>query len=149
MTNPFSSPSAGDAGDDAIIIDGLNEVDTNPYWVPPGKYRVQVMDVEQKPSSNGNPMVVLGLTIEKAVDVASPDPKAVGKDLKMFLVVMPKTKWKIRKTLEALGIKCDKAQLRIQPKELVGKKAIAQVEDWVRDGETNSSVKSLYALEGK
>lgn len=150
MSNsPFGAPRDNDNGtgldDDMIVIDGLDEVDESPFWVPPGIYQASVSDVEKATSKAGNPMLKITFTLEKAID-AERNEHAIGKDLRCFLSFAPKAKWKLVATLRGLGLDVSGKQLKFSTRSLMGKKARIEVEDSDYGDSKSSSVKSVEPL---
>lgn len=131
MAGAFGRPK----DDDEIIIEGLGDVDDNPFYVPPGEHPASVSLIGTDPSSAGNPMLTLTFSITAGA--------AKGKDLKVFLVRTPAAMWRLKKVLKALGCDVSGKVLKIKPKELLGKKAILVVKDEEFNGEMRSNVKEV------
>jgi hypothetical protein len=127
--------------DDVVIIDGLGDVDDNPFYVPPGEYKAQVTACEKKTSEAGNPMLVFTFTIETKGD-------AKGKDLKTHAVLTPAGLWRVKQVLVGLGFPPPPKgkSLEIRPKECIGRKAVVKVVDKEYNGETRSEIRTVKPL---
>jgi hypothetical protein len=120
--------------DDAIDIDGLNEVDDNPFYVTPGTYPAQCTACEHKVSDAGNPMLVFTMTL------GGTDKDVKGKDLKVHAVLTPGALWKLKETLGALGFAVNTKKLKFKPAEAKGKRCMVKVVDKDYQGEKRSNV---------
>ncbi len=139
----FGKPAENE--EDLFTFEGLDEVDTSPFYVPPGTYEVQCTDVEKSISKANNPMTVFTMSILKPVgDGASKD--GVGKDLKIFAAMTPQAMWKLVETLTALGLPCDKKKVQFKRDDIVSKKCLASVKDGTYDGEKTSNIKKCTPL---
>lgn len=129
--------------DDIISIDGLDEVDDNPFYVDPGEYKASCSQLEKKVSeSSGNPMLVFTFTIEQK-------GQAKGKDLKVHAVLTPGGLWKLKQTLVGLGIPMPPKgkPLQVRPKEVIGRKCMVKVVDKDFNGEKRSNIAKVSPLE--
>ena len=131
MTNPFASTKAPS---DSFFEFDLPAEDDNPFYVPPGDHPVRAVNLTSETSKSGNPMFVLELEI-----VAGP---AEGKKLKTWITRSPAAAWKFREVLVAFGLVTGSgpAKGKFDPRQIIGKAAIAQVEDSEYNGKTTSSV---------
>ena len=144
MTGPFGAQQ----DDEMIVIDGLDEVDDNPFYVPSGDYLLQVTDLENGMSRNDDPMLVFTFTVVKPVgNGATKD--GVGKDLKVWNVKSKAAMWRLKKTLAGLGMNVNVKTLKIKFSELLNKKCIGTIVDDKYDGRTVSKVKEIRPVGAK
>ena len=145
--NPFSKPAADDG---TIALPGIEDVDMNPFYVPPGEYAATCTGAVQGTSNSGNPKIVFSFAITKVLKSdadADALKRAIGKDLKIHAAVTPGAMWKVRQTLDGLGVsyKGGKANLKACAK----KKCVITVEDSTFNGEKSSNIKKVSPTEGK
>ncbi len=136
--SPFGKPAKDDGN---FALPGIEDVDMNPFWVPPGKYVATCTGAAEGQSGSGNAKIVFTFAISKALQVADPDPKSIGKDLKIHAAITAGAMWKVRQTLEGLGVSFKGNQVKL--KECAGKKCVIVVEDSDFNGTTNSNIKSV------
>ncbi len=106
--------------------------------VPEGEYTVNLFDVEQKETRNGDDMYVLILKI------AEGDQK--GKNLFLNLPVMKTTLWKIKQSLQAFGMEIPKSAVDVDFDNLMGKQCLAVVAEREYNGNIYADVKQLKKL---
>lgn len=73
--------------------------------------------------------------------------KHKGKDVRDDLYLTPKALWRLRQTLEALGVKVPDKKAKVNPANLIGKGAAVTLEDEEYDGKIYSRVTDTYTLE--
>lgn len=114
-----------------ITIDLTNYKDKSSARVPEGTYLVNIEDLEQTTTRNGDPMVVVYLKIIGG--------DQDGLNLVDRLTLTEKAMFRMVDFLRGLGIKTPKKRLQIDPSKIIGRKV--QVE--VADGELyRGSIKS-------
>lgn len=109
--------------------------------LPAGKYPVYVFEHNFKESRSGNPMTVLVLKVAEG--------KGKGRQFWFNLVETPKSMWKIKETLEALGYDIPKKAVSIDWDEVLGKKAIAVVTKGKYKGKDTNNVEKLLPYDGE
>lgn len=108
--------------------------------LPKDDYVVYLFDVDLKKTRKGDDMYVLILK------VAEGDYE--GRQLFFNLPVMSQTMWKIKETLEAFGMEVPKGTVNIDFDELLGKKAVAEVDHQEYNGKEREDVRALSVYEG-
>jgi len=73
--------------------------------------------------------------------------KVKGKEIRDDLYLTPKSLWRLRQTLEALGVKVPSKKVRVDPQKLVGKSAAITIEDEEYDGKIYSRITDTYTLD--
>lgn len=73
--------------------------------------------------------------------------KYKGKEIRDDLYLSPKALWRLRQTLEALGVKVPSKRVRINPDNLLKKEAAITVEDEEYDGKVYSRVSDTYTID--
>lgn len=140
--NPFSKPAADDG---TVALPGIEDVDMNPFWVPPGKYAATCTGaVQGQSNSSGNPKIVFTFSISKVLQSdgdADALKKAPGKDLKIHAALTTGAMWKVRQTLDGLGVSYKGNKVNL--KACAGKKCVITVEDSDFNGITNSNIKTV------
>ena len=132
--------------DDLIQWDDAGDVDVNPWYVPPGLYELQCTDAEKGIANSGNPKVTFTFSVLKAVGEGA-GGSGVGKDLKVHAALTPQAIWKLRETVEALGMPWPKkGALKVKCSDFRGKKCLGTVEDNVWNGEKRSQIKRCAPL---
>lgn len=107
--------------------------------VPEGDYRVKVKEVKSDTSKEGNRMYVwtfVGL-----------DGKLKGKEIRDYTTVTPKSLWKLRSVLEAIGIDVPKSAVRLKSRDVVGKELGITVNDDEYNGRVSSKIADYIDLE--
>lgn len=116
MTDELSNILAG--GEEfAIDFSGVEEKDN----LPVGSYDIEVEKAEVGKSKNGNRKVALTLVVT--------DGTFKGRKVFMHPVLEGGGLWKTKQTLRALGENVDDANYRLNPNRLVGKRAVAVVDE--------------------
>lgn len=131
MAGGFGKPK----DDDEIVVDGLGDVDENPWYIPKGEHAASVTLVEKGTSKEGNPKTVFTFSITAG--------EAKGKDIKIHLSHSEKALWKLKQVLKALGFDTTGKSLKFKTKECVGRKCVLVIEDNEFNGEMRSNVKTV------
>jgi len=129
--NPFGKKSAA-----SFEID-LSDVPESGFYVEPGEYGVKVIGCEKGMSKAGKPMITW--------EVALLDGPRPGMQLKTWTVLTPEAMWKVADFFEALGVGKRGDKLTIDPTKIIGRRAIAVVQDDEYNGKTVSRLQSLLA----
>jgi len=139
MTNPYGSPSQND--DETFELDDgldLNDV-SSAFYVAPGAYEVEVVDIVAEDSNAGKPMWTWTLSVKGTSQYA-------GKELKVWTSLQANALFKLQEITLATGIWVEGTKLSFKRSDAIGAKAIANVEDRQYKGKTVSSVESMEPL---
>lgn len=109
------------------------------FHIPEGEYGVKVESVEQNTSSNDNEQL--------AWVFKGTEGKAKGKTFYFYTPLIEQALWKLRQTLEALGVEVPDSSLDIDLDELVDLEATGVVEDDEYKGKTRSRLAGLVVAE--
>jgi hypothetical protein len=107
--------------------------------IPEGRYPAYLFNAEHKDSRSGNPMVVLTLKIVKG--------EFKGRNLWHYVTITPDTLWKVKQTLEALGVAVPKSIVEVDFDDYLGKKCVAVVTHREYQGKTREGVDSIELYE--
>ncbi len=107
--------------EDTIVIDLTNYKDRVGATVAPGRYRVQVEDVEIGTSSTGNPMITTWLRIQGG--------KFDGHTIIDRLAQTEGAKWRTVSFMQALGLPTPNKRLNVRTSTWVGRVLDIDVED--------------------
>lgn len=138
MSSVFGTPE----DDDMLVIDGMSDIDENPFYVPPTPdAKLLLTDVIATPHDDG-----LGTKLRFVFTVMS-GPGA-GKDISAFSAYGPngsaatKQMWSLKLILKALGVDVTAQPLKFSPAKLVQERCqvIAAIEDNKYNGETRSQI---------
>jgi len=91
------------------------------FHIPPGEYGVKVLSAEYGTSQNGNEQIEWQFT--------GIEGKSKGKTFYYYTPLLENTLWKLRNTLEALGIEVPDSAMEIELDELEGLECRGFVED--------------------
>ena len=110
--------------------------------IPEGIYPAYVFDAESGTTGNGDPKTVLTLKIS--------DGEHKGRQLWMHLTEKANTMWKIKQTLENLGMEIPKKVVEIDWDEVLGRKCMVKVGKFKsnKTGDWLESVESILPYEG-
>lgn len=92
-----------------VLIEGVNLANEEAWdgkgvgALPPDTYLFQVMEVDHKPTSKGNPQMILGLEVVDAVGSQA----HIGRATKHFIVTIEKTKGRVKQMLDVCGVPID------------------------------------------
>lgn len=73
--------------------------------------------------------------------------KLKGKEIRDDLYLTPKALWRLRQTLEALGLKVPSKKVSVNPDKLKGRACALSIEDDEYDGKLQSRVTDIYSLD--
>lgn len=108
-------------------------VDVPADKVDPGEYTIRLVNVKQKKSKAGDPMLVWETAIAEGPDT--------GFQLTLYTVLTPQAIWKAKKTAKAFGC-FEGRQIQITA-DAKGRVAIGHVEDDEYDGEAVSRLQDV------
>jgi Protein of unknown function (DUF669) len=103
--------------------------------IPPGEYGVKVVSAEWTESNAGNAMI--------AWILQGTTGKAKGKKFYYYTTDTPDSVWKMKDSIEAIGIEVPDGELDVDPSEFVDLEAVAIVSDDEYQGKIKSKVDSL------
>lgn len=111
-----------------VLIQGVNLANEEGWdgkggGLPPDTYLFQCMDVEHKPTSKGNPQMILGLEVVDAVGSQA----HIGRATKHFIVTIEKTKGRVKQMLDVCGVPIE-ADGGFDSDHFVGTQFVAVVE---------------------
>jgi hypothetical protein len=106
---------------DNLVVDLTNYKDRVGTRVLPGRYRVQVEDVEASESSNHNPMINLWLRIVGG--------ESDGQTVVDRLTLTEKSLFRVVGFMQAIGLPTPKKRLQVRIQQWVGKTLEIDVED--------------------
>lgn len=109
--------------------------------MPEGDYEVAVFDLEEKTSSNGNPMIVAKLKVA--------DGKFKGRQLFHNIVIMKQTMFKVKEFLTACGVIVPEGEVDVDFMQCLGRKLIAGVGHEKYQGKDKERVMTLSPLQGE
>lgn len=107
------------------------------FHIPEGEYGVKVESVDLKKSDNGNDMI--------AWTFVGTEGKAKGKKFYLYTVLVEQALWKLRGTLEGLGVEVPDSSTDIDLDELVGLEGTGLVEDNEYEGRIRSQLVSIIS----
>jgi len=112
--------------------------------LPKGKYNVIVVDVTEKTSSNGNPMMNVKTKVTEG--------KYKNRNLFVNLVCTEKALFRVKAYLEACGIEVPKSMLEVDFDETIGKELTLEIDqrtykDKEGNDKTSEDVKKFLPLE--
>jgi hypothetical protein len=102
------------------------------FHIPEGDYRMKCTSAEWDESKEGNDMI--------AWTWQGLEGKAKGKKFYFYTAVTENSLWKLKETLEAIGIEVPDGELDIDTSELVDLEGVATVEDDDYQGKTRSKI---------
>lgn len=73
--------------------------------------------------------------------------KLKGKEIRDDLYLTPKALWRLRQTLEALGLNVPSKKVKVDPDKLKGRACAITIEDDEYDGKLQSRVNDIYSLD--
>lgn len=117
LSTPTPGATIGGADDDFFNEDFDNITTFTP--LAEGEYEAWISEVVNTFSQNGNPQLEFTFTVAEGQESA-------GRRQKYWLVKTPKTLWKIKQFLEALGIP-EESMRGFSPKQTVGRYAIIKM----------------------
>lgn len=106
----------------------------NPKRKPEGDYRMKVISVEEKVSSNNNDMWEFGLQL--AADASAVYPYRC--------VLNENNLWKLRNLLQAAGLNVPKKRVAVDPNKIVGREIGGTLEDGEYEGKEKSEVSAVF-----
>lgn len=110
------------------------------FHIPEGEYGMKVDSVELGESENGNEMISW---IFKGTE-----GKAKGKTFYFYTPLVEQALWKLRETLEALGVEVPDSVMEIELDDLIDLEATGIVEDDEYRGKTKSKLAGLVGEGG-
>lgn len=119
----------------------LKDIDKVEAWkgggvLPPGWHEVTIESCEEGESSNGNPQLELEYTNDEG-------------SIRDWLVVIEKTYGKVKRLLEAAGVKIEEGDWDLNPKDLEGRRLGIRVQeepDYKDPTQTRLRVQAYRAL---
>jgi len=106
---------------DVVTIDLTNYKDRVGSRVPPGRYRVQVEDVEPDKSQNGNQMINMWLRIMGG--------EFDGQTIVDRLTITDKSLFRVVNFMQAIGLPTPKRKIQINPQKFLGQVLDVDVDD--------------------
>lgn len=132
--NPFGTPS--EEADEVFDTGDMGE-DTG-FRIAKGKHPAKLIGLDRSTSQAGNPMWVFTFVI-----VAGP---AAGKEMKVWCALTAAAMWKLRETLEGLGLAGDGKSSKFSKKDALGKLVTLDVEDDTYKGRPSSKVEKVLPI---
>lgn len=126
-----------DDDDDAVEVDfeGVETGGGSGFHIPPGTYGMEVEAVKKSISSNDNEMFEWHFRGTQG--------KAKGKLFYFYTTFTPSSLYKLRETLEGLGIEVPDSRLKIRPRELKGLEGVGEVVDDEYQGKVRSKLERI------
>lgn len=134
--NPFGSPeSAGEGLDESFDIDLPED---KGFRIKEGKYPGKLISLDKGTSQAGNPMWIFTFVI-----IAG---EFAGKEFRVYAALTTAAMWKLRETLEGLGLGQGGASSSFKKKDAIGKLAMLTIEDSEFKGRPNSQIALVTPL---
>lgn len=124
--NPFGAPVEAD---DTFEVE-LTEDEG--YRVPKGKYPAKCVSLEKATSQSGNPMWVWEFVITHG--------KYAGRSFKLWTALTASAMWKLRETLEGLGLGKGGAKAQFKKTDAINRPCTVELEDSEYQGRKQSSI---------
>jgi len=137
--------SRGESGSTVIVDFGDTESrggkkSSRSSHLPEGDYAAKVKEAKlDRSSEKETPGIFVTWVITKG--------EYKGKALRDALWLSDKALWRVRQTLEALGVKVPSKKVKVDPKKMIGKEAAITLEDEEYDGKMRSRVVDVFALD--
>lgn len=143
--NPFGSPAEDENDDDFTLGDDPLDGGSSNFMIPAGDYLVACADVVKGTSSNDNPMWTWDFVLWENQGIKGlKDPgENRGKVFKNFTALTPAAMWKVKETLEALGIAAQGEKVAFKKASAIGRLAIATFVDDEYKGVKRSSITNM------
>lgn len=103
--------------------------------VPKGDYRVKIVDSDLRDAQSGNPMIIWSFEFQ--------DGKYEGKVIRDRTVLTERAMWRLKKLIETTGQKVPRKVVKLDTRELHGKKLGITVDD--REYEDNNGVSRIVS----
>jgi hypothetical protein len=108
--------------------------------LPEGDYTAKVREAEFGHSSEKETPGIMMTWL-----ITGPN-SAKGKTIRDSLWLSDKALWRVRQTLEALGLQVPSKKVKVNPKSMVGKEAAITVEDEEYEGKVRSRIVDCFSL---
>jgi len=126
------------ADDVEIEIDGWDDIDENPFYVPPGTYDATAVSCEEGETKESKAKKLIF-----TFAVVSKDKAINGKELKVHAVRSEAAAWRVKQVLIGLGFPQQGKSLKLKLSDVPGKKCRIEVVDRDYQGETRSDIKKV------
>lgn len=134
--NPFGSPEgAGEGLEEDFSIDLPED---KGFRIKAGKYPGKLISLDKGTSKAGNPMWIFTFVILAG--------EAAGKEFRVYAALTAAAMWKLRETLEGLGLGKGGAVSSFKKKDAVGKLVKLTIEDTEYNGKPNSQISLVEPL---
>jgi Protein of unknown function (DUF669) len=133
-------------GDGAVVVDFTDtesregKKGSRSAHLPEGDYTAKVKEAKLGKSSEKETPGILMTWI-----ITGPK-KYKGKTIRDSLWLSDKALWRVRQTLEALGVPVPSKKVKVDPRKMVGKEAAITLEDEEYEGKVRSRVTDCFLL---